>query len=182
MSLLKNKKVIAWGGSLTFSACMQKKRIDVSYIVDNNQGKWDDTHEGIRILEPENLKNENLNEVFIIVFAMQYEEVRLQLESFGFTWGINADCFLFLDDLKNMDTEINKEKDYLFLDKLIQPGYICLDVGANYGIFSKKMSLLAGTAGQVYSFEPQPNAFLGIEHIKNEYDLKNIKAYVVVFH
>jgi FkbM family methyltransferase len=179
MSLFKNKKVIAWGGSLTFSACMQKQWIDVSYIVDNNQKKWGDTYEGIRILDPENLKNENQNEVFVIVFAMQYEEVRLQLENYGFTWGTNADCFLFLDDFKNMDTLINKEKDYVFLDKLIQPGYICLDVGANYGIFSKKMSLLVGATGQVHSFEPQPNAFLGIERLKNDYDLKNIKSYNV---
>ena len=177
MGKILNKKIIGWGASLTYSTCMLRSKIDVAYIVDNNPSKWGMDYEGCRVVSPYNISNEDIDSVFVIVFSMQYEDIRVQLESLGFSWGLNADSFLFIDIFRDLDIEINQEKDFLFLDKIIKPGFTCLDVGANHGIFSKRLSRLVTGTGSVHSFEPQPSAFSGLERIKHEYNLKNLTPY-----
>jgi FkbM family methyltransferase len=41
------------------------------------------------------------------------------------------------------------------LTRLVQPGYVCADVGANIGFFAMLMALRAGPAGRVIAFEPR---------------------------
>lgn len=41
------------------------------------------------------------------------------------------------------------------IDRIVQPGWVCYDVGASIGIMSL---LMARKAGKVYSFEPAPHA------------------------
>ncbi|MDF7814555.1 FkbM family methyltransferase [Hymenobacter sp. YC55] len=43
-----------------------------------------------------------------------------------------------------------------FLEKIIKPGYVCLDIGANLGYYSVALSRLAGPEGQVLAVEPIP--------------------------
>lgn len=43
------------------------------------------------------------------------------------------------------------------LAKLIKPGDICIDIGANFGYYSVLMSALAGTKGQTVAIEPNPH-------------------------
>lgn len=45
------------------------------------------------------------------------------------------------------------------LAQLIRPGAICVDIGAEYGLYTQMFSRLAGPRGRVYSFEPQPDAY-----------------------
>lgn len=40
--------------------------------------------------------------------------------------------------------------------KVIKPGFICVDAGANYGYFTRIMQRLAGPTGHVYSIEANP--------------------------
>jgi len=40
--------------------------------------------------------------------------------------------------------------------KVIKPGFICVDAGANYGYFTRIMERLAGPTGYVYSIEANP--------------------------
>ena len=42
------------------------------------------------------------------------------------------------------------------LAELVRPGDVCFDIGAAYGMYSFSLASLAGPAGAVYSFEPQP--------------------------
>ena len=42
------------------------------------------------------------------------------------------------------------------LDELIGPGAVCLDVGAEYGLYTWSMAAIAGPDGQVHAVEPQP--------------------------
>jgi len=45
------------------------------------------------------------------------------------------------------------------LKKLVRPGDVVVDAGANIGLFSLMAAALAGPGGKVYAFEPQPLAF-----------------------
>lgn len=43
-----------------------------------------------------------------------------------------------------------------FLKKIIRPGFVCLDIGANLGYYSVVLSRLAGPTGRVLAVEPIP--------------------------
>lgn len=43
--------------------------------------------------------------------------------------------------------------------KIIKPGDICFDVGANYGWYASMFAKHAGTSGQVHAFEPLPDLY-----------------------
>ncbi|MFM9903058.1 MAG: FkbM family methyltransferase [Pyrinomonadaceae bacterium] len=45
----------------------------------------------------------------------------------------------------------------------ILPGETALDLGANYGVYAYHMSIAAGAAGHVYSFEPIPFTFKSLK-------------------
>lgn len=43
-----------------------------------------------------------------------------------------------------------------FLERLIKPGFVCLDIGANLGYYSVALSRLTGERGRVLAIEPIP--------------------------
>lgn len=43
-----------------------------------------------------------------------------------------------------------------YLEKIIHPGFICIDIGANLGYYSTFLSKFAGENGYVYGVEPVP--------------------------
>ncbi|TGE17191.1 FkbM family methyltransferase [Hymenobacter elongatus] len=49
-----------------------------------------------------------------------------------------------------------KYPELFFLQQLIKPGFVCLDIGANLGYYSVALSRLAGPTGQVLAVEPIP--------------------------
>src|SRR4028119_421162 len=50
-----------------------------------------------------------------------------------------------------------KYPELFFLEQIIQPGFVCLDIGANLGYYSVALSRLAGPEGQVLAVEPIPD-------------------------
>lgn len=50
------------------------------------------------------------------------------------------------------------------LDKFIREGDVVIDVGANIGCHSFYYSNKVGETGKVFSFEPQPESFICIQH------------------
>jgi len=48
------------------------------------------------------------------------------------------------------------EDEIHFIRQLLRPGMRCLDIGANYGIYSLNCARQVGPEGQVWSFEPTP--------------------------
>jgi len=50
----------------------------------------------------------------------------------------------------------SKYPELFFLHKIIKPGDNCIDIGANLGYYSTKMSILTGKDGKVYAVEPVP--------------------------
>lgn len=51
------------------------------------------------------------------------------------------------------------EPEYARLQEWLRPGDIALDIGANFGSYTLRMSELVGCAGRVFSFEPVPQTF-----------------------
>jgi FkbM family methyltransferase len=49
-----------------------------------------------------------------------------------------------------------KYPELFYLKKLIRPGFVCIDIGANMGYYTSFMSRLAGREGTVLSVEPIP--------------------------
>lgn len=51
------------------------------------------------------------------------------------------------------------EPEYTILNRLLEPGMVFVDVGANAGAFSLAAAKLVGNSGCVLAFEPGPNCF-----------------------
>lgn len=49
-----------------------------------------------------------------------------------------------------------KYPELFYLDSIIKPGDTCIDIGANLGYYTTRMSKLVGTSGKVYAIEPIP--------------------------
>ena len=50
---------------------------------------------------------------------------------------------------------IHERSELAVLRRLLRPGHVALDVGANYGVYTRAMSELVGPSGEVHAFEPQ---------------------------
>jgi len=50
-----------------------------------------------------------------------------------------------------------------YLQKILTPGMVCFDVGANIGLTALAFGTLVGKAGQVFAFEPSPKNFRYLE-------------------
>jgi len=62
------------------------------------------------------------------------------------------------------------------LKKILKPGMIFVDIGANIGYFSLVSAKLVGDQGQVYAFEPDPDNFNLLEKNIKVNNYKNIIA------
>ncbi|WP_198042967.1 MULTISPECIES: FkbM family methyltransferase [Actinoalloteichus] len=49
------------------------------------------------------------------------------------------------------------EKEILGLDAVVRPGDTCLDIGAEYGLYTYQLLRLVGAQGVVHTVEPQPS-------------------------
>ncbi|RSK42878.1 FkbM family methyltransferase [Hymenobacter perfusus] len=50
-----------------------------------------------------------------------------------------------------------KYPELFFLEQLIKPGFVCIDIGANLGYYSVALSRLVGAGGTVLAVEPIPD-------------------------
>jgi FkbM family methyltransferase len=54
---------------------------------------------------------------------------------------------------------VTEEKEYALLESFLRPGDWALDIGANVGHYTMRMSQLVGAAGRVIALEPVPDTF-----------------------
>lgn len=78
---------------------------------------------------------------------------------------------------RGIDHYARKEKDFNILEKFIFPGNIVIDIGANVGIYTMKLSQLVGYDGQVFAFEPIPVTYDILSNNIKKLGLNNVKTY-----
>ena len=71
-------------------------------------------------------------------------------------------------------SRLTDEPDLAVLPSVVKPDYVCLDIGANVGVFTKHLS---GMAKQVLSFEPFPKTFGYLSHNVKALALKNVSVF-----
>jgi FkbM family methyltransferase len=75
-------------------------------------------------------------------------------------WGAN----LFLSPRYHIDRDILAFGCYdtelhLAIERVVQPGMVCMDIGAHFGEVALHMAARAGKNGRVYAFEPEPQTY-----------------------
>lgn len=69
---------------------------------------------------------------------------------------------------------LSTEKEFEFISRLIRPGDRVIDIGANVGHYTLKLSTLVGVEGRVLSFEPVPETFDILSSNVGSFPLKNV--------
>jgi FkbM family methyltransferase len=67
-----------------------------------------------------------------------------------------------LDDLDSLGLSSGaafSQDELAFIEASVGPGDVCIDIGANIGVFTVALARAAGPRGRVYSFEPDPENF-----------------------
>lgn len=85
------KKIIYFGAT----GWLNDKMLEIiplnqnSYVVDNDRLKWDQVVENYRIYSPQKLLNEKKEDIAIVVASIRYNEIKSQLEGYGYDENIN---------------------------------------------------------------------------------------------
>lgn len=175
LNKLKNKKLIAFGAGSTLKIANKKKRLNHSYLIDNNSKLLNKKFAGLKVYNPSIVKNEK--NFLIIIYSPRFYEIKLQLENLGLNYNKHFIHFSDLSFYKNLMSHLSQETCYTNLDYILKPGDVCLDVGANIGLYTYKMSKLVKKKGKVLSFEPVNIAYKQIKLIKKKYNLNNCKIF-----
>ncbi len=70
--------------------------------------------------------------------------------------------------------EFEEEHDLKALPSLVGSGDVVLDVGANFGVYTKTLSELVGSAGHVFAIEPIPPTFEVLRYVVRKCGLANV--------
>ena len=81
---------------------------------------------------------------------------------------------IFLDPNDQLMLSVKEYPIHPILEKIIKPGDIVLDVGANIGVLTIYFRKLVGDSGTIYSFEPDPLSFSILAKNITENNLNNI--------
>lgn len=88
------------------------------------------------------------------------ETLKLKIAAFLFKYAYPVYHFLYFTFKYRKDA-----CNLLLIKKLLKPGAIVLDIGANIGFYSKNLSEATGINGHVYCFEPDETNF---RHLRDE--------------
>lgn len=78
---------------------------------------------------------------------------------------------------KFIGASLQDEKDLQLIPMLINPGDIVLDIGANYGLYTRFFAQQVGKTGTVHSFEPVPDTFDVLKNNIDKAGLFQVKAH-----
>lgn len=171
----KKKKLIAFGAGRTLKIAQKKHKLNLSYIIDNNSDLANQRFQKLRIFKLSKIKSEK--KYIIIIYSPRFYEIKLQLESYGLKYKKDFIHFLDLTIYKSLIDNLANEICYKNLKYFLNPGDVCLDVGANVGLYTYKMSKLIKQKGKVLSFEPVEIAYNQIKLLKKKYSLNNCQIF-----
>jgi FkbM family methyltransferase len=76
----------------------------------------------------------------------------------GISWKINGETYRVDPHYRHRLGEHYDAAVAAFLRERVRPGALCLDVGANVGVYVLQFARWSGPTGRVYAFEPNPCA------------------------
>ncbi len=79
----------------------------------------------------------------------------------------------FLSQIKHNAFK-SAETEWAVLDRWVRPGDICIDIGANIGRYTLKLSKLVGPTGLVISMEPFTRSFETLAYFIHELKISNV--------
>jgi FkbM family methyltransferase len=79
--------------------------------------------------------------------ALLPDNLQLELKRLKYAWQLRGGRF------------VSDEPEFAVLDRYVRPGDWVVDVGANIGHYTKRLSDLVGHTGRVLAFEPMPATF-----------------------
>lgn len=74
---------------------------------------------------------------------------------------------------------VTDEPEFEVLDRYVHPGDWVVDIGANVGHYTKKLSDLVGAAGRVLAFEPIPTTFSLLASNVQRFPVQNVSLFNV---
>ena len=81
--------------------------------------------------------------------------------------------FKRIEQIKNYFSQ-NETSEQLLVSKLVKPGMLVFDIGANIGDYSVLLSKLVGYSGKVYSFEPTSSTFNKLQERLTQLKCNNV--------
>lgn len=173
LNLNSYKKIIGFGAGPTFSLSQKIKKLKIDYLIDNNKKFHNKKFNNLKVLNPNQVLEEK--EIFIIIFTPRFYEIKIQLEKYKLKHKKNFIHFLEIKDYQNLIYKLTNEDCYTHLDNIINKGDTCIDIGANVGLYTHKLSKLVSSRGKVFGIEPIKIAYKQIIQLKKNYNLKNVK-------
>lgn len=90
--------------------------------------------------------------------------------------------WLWLGDNEKVFGDLVKQDNYephtvKFINRYIKPGDVCIDVGANIGLFSAQFARMVSPSGRVYAFEPSPHFRTVLQHTLQHNGLENVTVF-----
>lgn len=80
---------------------------------------------------------------------------------------------------KFWEATLQDEKDLQLIPMLINPGDTVLDIGANYGLYTRFFAEQVGKTGTVHSFEPVPDTFDVLKNNVEKAGLSQVKVHCI---
>lgn len=98
------------------------------------------------------------------------------LKTFGLEGylSIVSDAYLRITNLGFLKT---KYPELFFLKKIVKPGFVSIDIGANVGYYSTNISKLSGPNGKVYAIEPVPIFANVFKRNAHKFALQNMQLF-----
>lgn len=78
---------------------------------------------------------------------------------------------------KLSEATLEDESDLRVLPQFVKPGMTVLDIGANFGLYTRFLSEQVGPAGKVFSFEPISDSFEVLENNVTGLGLENVSLF-----
>jgi FkbM family methyltransferase len=92
--------------------------------------------------------------------------------------GIQRHLRIYYLTRRVLTDETYVEPEMAMLHKIVSPGQVALDIGANVGFYTKLLSELVGASGRVYSFEPIAENFRILERVVRGGHLTNVRTFL----
>lgn len=84
-NITRNQKIVLFGTGVYFDIYMKeyasvKERYRPAYAIDNDASKWETEKDGIRIVSPDQLAKENIDDILVIICSRNYRDMLNQLK------------------------------------------------------------------------------------------------------